>query len=236
MNVHIVRVLSFVALSMITNMALAADDATLSAIDTKATAAKSKADGNNSRIQGLENDLATEVVQRVIADIDLKQQIATVELTPGPQGPMGLPGPAGTNAPDRTAGLCALYGQLSDSGMLGDLLIPDYCFAVCPCADIYDRAIDFYTLQGGILAEPWTQCDLNEHQVGDSSSSHATLQLGLGLVSTTGDGSCHARVSDSTREPPSLFFESARPIFGPEHAACTTLQDAITSSSGCLDD
>ncbi len=236
MNIHIVRVLSFLALSMITNMALAADDATLSAIDDKATAAKSKADGNNSRIQGLENDLATEIVQRVIADIDLKQQIATVELTPGPQGPMGLPGPAGTNAPDRTVGLCALYGQLSDLGLLGDLLIPDYCFAVCPCADIYDRALDFYTLQGGNLAQPWTQCDLNEHQVGDSQSSHSTFPLSLSLVSTTGDGSCHAQVREFGEGPPSLFFESARPIFGPEHAACTALQDAITSSSGCLDD
>ena len=74
MNIHIIRYLSAIALSMITSVALAVDDAIISEIDSKATSAKSKADGNNSRIQALE------------------AEVANIELTPGPQGEQGIQG------------------------------------------------------------------------------------------------------------------------------------------------
>lgn len=71
--------------SLFPSLVLAVDDATVQAIDSKASSANSKADGNNSRIQALETE-----------DVILYQRIDTISLTPGPKGDKGDPGPQGS--------------------------------------------------------------------------------------------------------------------------------------------
>ena len=66
------------------SLVLAVDDATVQAIDSKASNASSKADGNNSRIQALEAE-----------DVILHNRISTIELMPGPKGEKGDPGSQG---------------------------------------------------------------------------------------------------------------------------------------------
>ena len=63
------------------SLVLAVDDATVQALDSKASSAHSKADGNNSRIQALETE-----------DIILHNRIDTIQLTPGPKGDKGIQG------------------------------------------------------------------------------------------------------------------------------------------------
>ena len=69
---------------------LAVDDATVQAIDSKASSANAKANGNNSRIQALEAE-----------DLLLHSRIDNIQLTPGPQGEQGPPGPQGDPGPDQ---------------------------------------------------------------------------------------------------------------------------------------
>lgn len=71
----------------------AVDDATVQAIDSKASTANSKADGNNSRIQALEAE-----------DVVLHDLISNIQLTPGPKGDKGDPGPQGPAGADGAQG------------------------------------------------------------------------------------------------------------------------------------
>ena len=100
--------------------------------------------GPKATVQQLE----IEVADRIAADQALQVQIDNISLTPGPEGPAGNdgadgmpgipgengsdgvagpPGPPGTDAPNRTADLCALYQQLDAASLLGTLTVPDYC-------------------------------------------------------------------------------------------------------------
>lgn len=103
-------------------IALAVDVATVQAIDSKASSAKSKADGNNSRIQALEAE-----------DVILHQRIDDIQLTPGPkgdkgdpgdQGPKGDPGVPGADLEARQA-ICTLYETFG-------LVLPDLCLPSPP--------------------------------------------------------------------------------------------------------
>ena len=89
------RSLKYLILSVLLfpSLALAVDDATVEAIDSKASNANSKADGNNSRIQALEAE-----------DEILHNRINTIELTPGPQGEQGPPGADGAPGADGLPG------------------------------------------------------------------------------------------------------------------------------------
>jgi hypothetical protein len=100
-----------VTLALLSNPALAVDDATISAIDSKAQNAHSKADGNNSRIQALEAE-----------DVILHQLIDNIQLTPGPQGPagpQGEPGPMGPAGPQGPAGETGAQGPQGETGPAG---------------------------------------------------------------------------------------------------------------------
>ena len=88
------------------SIALAVDDATVQAIDTKASSANSKADGNNSRIQALEAE-----------DILLHNRIDNIQLTPGPKGDKGDTGATG---PQGLKGDTGLTGAVGPQGLNGD--------------------------------------------------------------------------------------------------------------------
>ena len=61
--------------------AFAVDDATVQAIGNKAANANAKADGNNSRIQGIEADVVD--LQNQIDNIQLNQGLAGKQCSPG---------------------------------------------------------------------------------------------------------------------------------------------------------
>jgi hypothetical protein len=103
MNIHIMRFVSVIALTMITAVALAKNPHS------------DKLKGNNSRIQALEAEVD-----------DLRTDLNNIELTPGPQGEPG------NDAPDRTVALCALYEELLSGNQLGDLTLPDFCAPAQP--------------------------------------------------------------------------------------------------------
>ena len=85
------------------SLVLAVDDATVQAIDSKASNAKAKADGNNSRIQALE-----------AKDVYLEKLINSIPAGPaGPAGPQGSIGPAGPQ------GIQGLTGPTGPQGLSG---------------------------------------------------------------------------------------------------------------------
>lgn len=99
------------------SIALAVDDATVQAIDSKASNANSKADGNNSRIQALEAE-----------DVLLHNRIDSIQLTPGPKGDTGAQGskgdtgatgPQGLKGDTGAAGAQGLKGGKGDTGPAG---------------------------------------------------------------------------------------------------------------------
>lgn len=93
------------------SLVFAVDDATVQEIDLKASSAKSKADGNNSRIQALEAE-----------DVRINQRIDNIELTPGPKGDQGDPGPqgpAGPQGPEGPQGPIGLTGPAGADGATG---------------------------------------------------------------------------------------------------------------------
>ena len=78
-------------------------------------------DSNLAGVRATQGALDAEIANRIAGDQVLQNNIDTISLTPGPQGP------AGTNTPDRTAELCALYHQLYHTSLIGALTIPAYC-------------------------------------------------------------------------------------------------------------
>ena len=78
-------------------------------------------DSNLAGVRATQGALDAEIANRIAGDQVLQNNIDTISLTPGPQGP------AGTSAPDRTAELCALYHQLYHTSLIGALTIPAYC-------------------------------------------------------------------------------------------------------------
>ena len=114
MKTLIYYIQSFLVFVVLSSSAWAIDDATLSAIDSKAQTAHTKADGNNSRIQALEAE-----------DIILHNLINNIQLTPGPQGPPGPQGvagpigPQGADGPPGPAGPQGLQGETGVTGATG---------------------------------------------------------------------------------------------------------------------
>ena len=91
------------------SIASAIDDATVQAIDSKASEAKSKAEGNNSRIQAPEAE-----------DIILHERIDNIQLTPGPKGDKGDPGPIGPQGPVGETGPAGPQGEPGPAGPQGE--------------------------------------------------------------------------------------------------------------------
>jgi len=90
MNIHIIKLITILAVSMRTSIVLAADNDKAGGNHSRIH--KAKVGGNHSRIQGLENDLATEMTLLTAADSDLQQQLDNIRLTPGPKGDAGTHG------------------------------------------------------------------------------------------------------------------------------------------------
>lgn len=95
----------FTLVLLIPSLALGVDDATVQAIDSKASNANAKADTNNSRIQALEAE-----------DIILHERIDNIPSTEGPQGPVGPEGPQGPAGPQGLAGTGSI--QVVDSSSI----------------------------------------------------------------------------------------------------------------------
>jgi len=91
---------------LIPSLVWAVDDATVQAIDSKASNANAKADTNNSRIQALEAE-----------DVILHVRIDNIPSTEGPQGPIGPVGPQGPAGPQ---GLPGIQGPAGPQGLPGD--------------------------------------------------------------------------------------------------------------------
>ena len=87
---------------------LAVDEATVQAIDTKASNANTKANDNNSRIQALESE-----------DLILHNRIDTIELTAGPKGDKGDAGAAGIQGLKGDEGVAGVQGLKGDAGVAG---------------------------------------------------------------------------------------------------------------------
>lgn len=94
---------------LIPSLVLAVDAATVQAIDSKASNANTKADGNNSRIHALEAE-----------DDILHNRIDTIQLTPGPKGDKGDPGPQGIQGEVGSIGPQGLQGIQGEAGVKGD--------------------------------------------------------------------------------------------------------------------
>jgi len=84
------------------------DDASVEAFDIKATSANTKADDNNGRIQALEAE-----------DVILHQRIDTIQLTPGPEGPIGPEGPQGIPGATGPVGAKGDHGETGAIGLAG---------------------------------------------------------------------------------------------------------------------
>lgn len=123
----------------------------------------------------LQTNIGAEVSARTAAENTLQTNINNISLTPGPQGvkgdtglqgiagsngtngavgATGPQGPAGVAAVDRTADMCALYNQLYETSLLGNLTVPDYCVAPEIIYNIGDNGpaggIVFYITDGGL--------------------------------------------------------------------------------------
>jgi len=78
-------------LILCSDISLAIDGTTvIDSIKSEVESTRDQSNNNNSRIQGLEADLASEAVARQSEDQYLQDQIDTIELTPGPSGADGL--------------------------------------------------------------------------------------------------------------------------------------------------
>lgn len=96
-------------LTVISFNVYAADDTTIANIDSKASSANNKADGNNSRIQALETE-----------DIILHNRIDTISSTLGPKGDKGDPGPAGSQGVKGDTGPQGFTGADGVQGIQGE--------------------------------------------------------------------------------------------------------------------
>jgi len=104
--------LALIATVLGSPLALAVDDAVVEQIDSKASSANAKAEGNSGRIQTIETQHAQDVA-------DLYQAINTIELTPGPQGDIGPQGPQGETGPQGPQGEPGPQGPQGDIGPQG---------------------------------------------------------------------------------------------------------------------
>lgn len=114
------------SLFLFTGIAIAADDLSVEVIQSKVSTNKEKAKQNNSRIQKLEEDLATEIVERTSADSNLQSQINNIQLTPGPPGTDGEDGRSAHqiwldsgNSGTEADFLASLKGDKGDTGDIG---------------------------------------------------------------------------------------------------------------------
>lgn len=101
------------------SIVFAVDDATVLAIDSKASSANSKADQNASEIQSLKGGLPAEREARIAADNNLQFQIDNIQLTPGPKGDKGDPGPIGPSGPQGLPGVDGAQGPAGPIGPIG---------------------------------------------------------------------------------------------------------------------
>ena len=105
---YIYAVLFITAVTFTSDVFAVVDDEAIADIDSKATSANAKADGNNSRIQALEAD-----------DIILHQRITDIQLTPGPAGPQGTAGAPGADGVDGAPGADGVDGAPGPDGVDG---------------------------------------------------------------------------------------------------------------------
>jgi len=106
----------------------AVDEAAIQELQTDVSVTKSKADQNAAEILSIKGGLPAEAVAREAADLDLQNQINTIQLIPGPQGPKGEPGlvgpqgeqgPAGPPGPVGPAGVDGAPGPSGPQGPPG---------------------------------------------------------------------------------------------------------------------
>ena len=75
-------------------------------------------------LAGLEADLDAETTERIAADIDLQDQIDTIELTPGPRGEIGPQGIQGETGATGETGPQGIQGETGATGEIGPQGIP----------------------------------------------------------------------------------------------------------------
>ena len=102
---------------------LAADDAVVLEINSKANSANAKADGNNGRIGALESEVAGLATQHAGDIATVNAQIANIQLTPGPQGetgPQGIQGETGPQGIQGETGPQGIQGETGPQGIQGE--------------------------------------------------------------------------------------------------------------------
>ena len=111
----LVLILSFILFS---GNAFAEDTIAVEQLKTDVDTTKKKSSENNSRIQGLEEGLATEKAERLEADSIINNRIDNIPAGPpgpqGEQGPQGAEGPAGSGSIKVTNAIGESMGILID--------------------------------------------------------------------------------------------------------------------------
>ncbi len=118
MKTLVITVVATVAL-FLSGSGITAEDAVVQEINSKADSANAKADGNNGRIGALETDVAGLATQHAGDIASINNQIANIELLPGPQGDIGPQGPQGDTGPQGPQGDTGPQGPQGDTGPQG---------------------------------------------------------------------------------------------------------------------
>ena len=116
----------------------------------------------------------------------------------------------------------------------GEICDVDNGCVVCPCADIYDEAIDVYTALGGNLANGWLVCPFGDGPAGVTTSDvTGSIATSINLFAIARDeeggiptGFCKAQVVG----PPGVGVAYRQEIDGitdGEQTACVALQLSI---------
>jgi microcystin-dependent protein len=101
------------------NLAFAVDDATVEEIDSKASSANAKADGNKGKIQTIEADIAALEAQHTGDITAVETLISNIELMPGPKGDDGADGAPGADGADGAPGADGADGAPGADGADG---------------------------------------------------------------------------------------------------------------------
>src|SRR3990172_7796458 len=97
----------------------AADEVVIQELQTDVSAVKKKGEQNAAEIESMKGGLPAEAAARKTADEDLQNQLNNIQLTPGPPGPQGEPGPAGPQGPQGEPGPVGAIGPQGPQGEVG---------------------------------------------------------------------------------------------------------------------